>query len=195
MLLTTFSKLVLFAASVGLALGHGKLTSPVGFQIKDYVSTVDCRRYTTRQPCGMGVKIPYPQNPPIYMVGEGLNVVWRVANVDGAGPMQAYVDPTGTGQYFTQNPVRIQTGVPGIIGLGARGFYRMSLITPNVQCSGPGGSCLIRVQNATGFASCIWVRIRPRMAAQKNKREENSDAPGAADSKAKLANSQVAAKR
>ncbi|KAL1918020.1 uncharacterized protein VTP21DRAFT_3286 [Calcarisporiella thermophila] len=164
MLLVAFLKLLLLAISVGVALGHGKLTNPVGFQIKDYVSTVDCRRYTTRQPCGMGVRIPAPENPPEYMAGESMRVVWRVANVDGAGPMQAYIDPSGTGQYFTQNPVRIQSGVPGIIGLGARGFYTMALQTPNIRCAGPQGACLVRVQNATGFASCIWVRVRPRMA-------------------------------
>ncbi|KAL1918021.1 uncharacterized protein VTP21DRAFT_3287 [Calcarisporiella thermophila] len=159
MVAATLVKFSLVAACIGTALGHGKLIEPRGFNVQNPVNTIDCKRFTSDQPCGTGVTIPAPENPPEYAPGSNAPMTWRVANVDGAGPLRAYIDPTGTGQNF-KTALRVSNSPPGLQGIGPRGTFNIAVAMPtDVDCQGPGGACLLRVQSPTGFASCTWVKL------------------------------------
>ncbi|KAL1921005.1 uncharacterized protein VTP21DRAFT_11640 [Calcarisporiella thermophila] len=152
-------QLSLLASLVGVALGHGKLLDPRGFNVRTPDSTIDCVRFTSAQPCGTGIQIPSPASDlPTYNAGEEAGMTWRVANVDGGGPLRAFLDVSGTGSSFS-TPVQVTRSAPGLLGVGARGTYPISLRMPDVECQGPNGACLLRVQSPTGFGSCSWIKL------------------------------------
>ncbi|KAL1914943.1 uncharacterized protein VTP21DRAFT_7859 [Calcarisporiella thermophila] len=158
-MVNTFIQLSLLATLVGTALGHGKLLDPRGFNVRVPDSTIDCVRFTSAQPCGTGVQIPQPSGDiPSFAAGQNAGMTWRVANIDGGGPLRAFLDTSGTGSSFS-TPVQVTRSAPGALGIGARGTYQIALQMPQVNCQGPNGACLLRVQSPTGFASCTWIKV------------------------------------
>jgi len=89
--------------------------------------------------------------------GQTLNLVWQVIAGDGEGNIEAYIDPTGTGQGFPGTPdipasSITQDGNPSI------GYHPFSFVLPtSATCNGPSNTCAFKVRQVGGSAwqSCI----------------------------------------
>ncbi|KAJ3088538.1 hypothetical protein HK102_008532 [Quaeritorhiza haematococci] len=182
---------------------HGKLVSPEGVNVQlqqgvPLTSQADVTRNRAGQPeapCGRfdngrGQEMSLAgmdMTPRMTLTpGSSAQLQWFQQNGDGAGPLVAAIDPTGTGQSF-QN-VEISQNIPGEAGRN-RGSSRQTLdvainVPQDLQCTGPNNACLLKLTNPLGFVSCAPVTVEqaaggaPRNPAKKRalaKRQADDD--------------------
>ena len=152
--MSSFKPTIIFA--LGLAMmaapsvdAHGRLIRPAALVNNDV-------RVNANNPCGTRNVAGSAANAAAERVtpGQPATFTWRIRNGDGAGPLTARVDPTGTGKSFDV-PLTVRTQIPGQRGRlqGARNQEaRFTVDIPaSLQCN---PTCLMQVTQPVGFGSC-----------------------------------------
>ncbi|KAJ3089662.1 hypothetical protein HK102_005807 [Quaeritorhiza haematococci] len=175
---------------------HGKLVNPEGVNVQlqqgvPLTSQADVTRNRAGQPeapCGrfdngrgQEMSLAGMDMTPRMMLtpGQPAQLQWFQQNGDGAGPLVAAIDPTGTGQSFQNVP--ITQNIPGQQGRN-RGTSRQTLdvaidIPQNLQCTGPNGACLLKLTNPLGFVSCAPVGVQGGAAAPQKRQYDDDEEP------------------
>ncbi|KAJ3086763.1 hypothetical protein HK102_012527 [Quaeritorhiza haematococci] len=181
----------LLAASASSVSAHGKLTNPEGLNVQvnqgiPLTSQKDVTRVRSAgdPACGkfangrgQALDLASADMSPRMLVNPGTTaqLTWFQQNADGAGPLTASIDTTGTGKNW--QPLQLSQNIPGVGGFGIRNSRKnIQLdvqIPQNLQCNGPEGSCLLRLENPLGFVSCAPIGIQsqqqPQQLQQANK--------------------------
>ncbi|KAJ3088646.1 hypothetical protein HK102_008268 [Quaeritorhiza haematococci] len=180
--LTTFPLLLQLLILLTLATfhateAHGKLLNPEGLNVQlrqgvpltsqDDVTRI---REATDPACGKfangrgeALNLATADMTPRLMLtpGSPATLTWYQQNGDGAGPLSAFIDSSGTGAQWQSVPV--STNIPGDAGR-SRETSRTSMqltvqIPQGLTCSGRNGACLLKVSNPEGFVSCAPVGV------------------------------------
>ncbi|KAJ3085685.1 hypothetical protein HK102_013930 [Quaeritorhiza haematococci] len=187
------TKLVACIATVLLACAssdveaHGKLENPQGLNVQvDKGVPLRSQKDVTRirgngqgggdAPCG---RFQNGRGQPLDLTGADMTprmtvaagsaaqVTWFQQNADGAGPLTASIDPTGTGTNF--QPLKMAKNLPGRNGINQQNSGKGVDVAVNIpqglQCTGPEGACLLRLQNPLGFVSCAPIAVEGGAAA------------------------------
>ncbi|KAJ3085385.1 hypothetical protein HK102_014213 [Quaeritorhiza haematococci] len=155
---------------------HGKLVNPEGLNVQlnkgiPLTSQKDVTRNRKGQPetpCGRfqngngdELNLATADMTPRMTVtpGSTAQIQWFQQNGDGAGPLEAAIDATGTGNKF--QAINVSKNIPGQAGRN-KDTSRQTLdlaveIPQDLRCSGPNDACLLRLTNPLGFVSCAPI--------------------------------------
>ncbi|KAJ3084329.1 hypothetical protein HK102_000700 [Quaeritorhiza haematococci] len=172
---TVVAALLATLASTGVE-AHGKLTNPEGLNVqlnkgipltsqKDVTrvrSAADpaCGKFANGR--GQALNLDGMDMTPRMMVtpGQTAQVTWFQQNADGAGPLTAAIDTSGTGGQWV--PVQMSKNLPGVAGINvgnSRKNVELAIDIPqDLQC--PNGACMLRLQNPLGFVSCAPIGVQ-----------------------------------
>ncbi|KAJ3409435.1 hypothetical protein HDU80_000963 [Chytriomyces hyalinus] len=149
-----FTIALLYALGATLCAAHGGITNPLPIDPVPAGQRPQFRNFhTVRGACGAAI----PNTPATVNLTPGatFDMTFFVFNGDGAGPISAQLDATGTGKNFKTN-VQVTKNIAGTRGFGGKtGANAMTIVVPNTPCT----NCLLRVQNPLGFGSCVKVNI------------------------------------
>ncbi|KAJ3230073.1 hypothetical protein HDU81_004800 [Chytriomyces hyalinus] len=150
-----FAIVLLYAAlTATLCAAHGGITNPLPIDPVPAGQRPQFKNFhTVRGACGAAI----PNTPATVNLTPGatFDMTFFVFNGDGAGPISAQLDATGTGKNFKTN-VQVTKNIAGTRGFGGKtGSNAMTIVVPNTPCT----NCLLRVQNPLGFGSCVKVNI------------------------------------
>ncbi|KAJ3054030.1 hypothetical protein HK097_002812 [Rhizophlyctis rosea] len=146
------------------ALAHGKLTNPLGLNVRpdvDLNSQSDVAfGVSENNPCGrrgasqLASAMATPRAS--FVAGSAATVTWHIQNQDGGGPLTMAFSGDG-GNTFT--PATITRNAPGRFSLTSEGGtdQEIAFNVPNMNC--PAGQCLLMIRNPISFGSCAPVEI------------------------------------
>ncbi|ORZ30664.1 hypothetical protein BCR44DRAFT_43419 [Catenaria anguillulae PL171] len=159
---------------------HGRLIQPAALVDNDV-------RVNANRPCGTNDVAGALANatPQQVTPGQAATFTWRIRNGDGAGPVTARVDTTGTGDSFDV-PLTVTEQVPGQRGILSSARNQEAQFTVDIpaslQCN---PTCLLQVTQPAGFGSCAPITTGAGGAAGGAKKAVGGAAKKQADGGAK----------
>jgi len=135
---------VLLLCVIGEVCGHAVLFSPTPWWVGA----------SRTQPCG-GANATYEPRA-IWPVGSNQTITWWVQATDGGGTVYGLISTDGSLNFTNGVPVVITQ--PKITTLG---YFRLSLIVPDVTCNGPNHSCFLQLwtPSGRGWYTCTTINI------------------------------------
>ncbi|KAJ3085386.1 hypothetical protein HK102_014214 [Quaeritorhiza haematococci] len=154
---------------------HGKLVNPEDLNVQlnkgiPLISRRDVTRIRRGQhgtPCGRfqngngdAINLATADMTPRMIVRPRLTaqIEWFQQDKDGAGPLEAAIDATGTGNNFQATAV--SRNIPGQAGINtntSRQTLHLTVDIPHgLRCFGPNGACLLRV-NEPAWVCVLYI--------------------------------------
>jgi len=106
------------------------------------------------RPCGGADYNPVPSV--VWPVGSNQTIIWWVIAGDGELEVHGLLNTEGTTNFTNALPVYIEQPY-----INAQAFWTLSLIVPNVKCTGPHGLCTMQfwTNSGGGWYSCTTLNI------------------------------------
>ncbi|KAJ3080376.1 hypothetical protein HK102_003104 [Quaeritorhiza haematococci] len=155
---------------------HGKLVNPEGLNVQlnkgipltSQRDVTRIRQGRAETPCGRfqngngaALNLATADLTPRMIVRPGLpvQIEWFQQDEDGAGPLEAAIDATGTGNNF--QAIAVSRNIPGQAGINTNTSRQTLDLTVDIpqglRCFGPNAVCLLRVTNPLGYVSCASI--------------------------------------